>query len=126
MSDENKDFPSERKSVRRVFVVLPLVLLWIGSLVLGVGGAIPYGGSNGALDLFFALTWLFFGWVAFSIASAIVRSFLKAPAREEDDAAKTPESVMVVCAQCRAETPLEESTCIWCEHPLNELPNHAP
>jgi hypothetical protein len=100
--------------VRPAFWLLPLVLLWIASLVLGVGGAVPYGGSNGFLDLFFTLIWAAILYIAYRLARWLLAPLLRLMPLQPTVDDETPRDPMVVCPACQTETPANDPVCQWC------------
>lgn len=100
--------------VRSAFWLLPLVLLWIGSLFFGIGGAVPYGGSNGFLDVFFALTWAAILYAAYRLARWILTPLLHLVPNQIKVNDETPVEPMVMCPACKTETPASNPMCQWC------------
>jgi hypothetical protein len=109
--------------VRRAFWIAVFVCLWVGSLILGITGAIPYGGGGAAIRLWAALTWLFVLWLAFRVVRALLSPFFRSSIGKttESDADVVPESgspksseEMAMCKHCHTETPLTDPNCAWC------------
>lgn len=109
--------------MRRTFWIVLYFCLWIGSLIVGIAGAIPYGGGGGAIQLWAALTWLLILWVAFLIARALLAPIFhlligKATESIVDTGAaiENRQSVdaVAMCKHCHTETPLTDPYCAWC------------
>lgn len=75
--------------VRPAFWLLPLVVLWLVSGLLGIGGALPYGGSNGFLGVFLALTWAAILYAAYRVLGWVMAPLLRSIPRPESKARGT-------------------------------------
>lgn len=109
--------------MRRAFWIVLYVCLWIGSLILGIAGAIPYGGGGGAIQLWAALTWLFVIWLAFLVVRALLTpvfrsSIGKTTESDPDDGPalgnRKSSEAMAMCKHCHTEISLTDPNCAWC------------
>ena len=102
------------------FWVLLLGLLWIGSLIFGLAGAIPYGGGNGALVITAFITWGVIFWVVYQVLGSLFGPILRSKFPEIEASDKAISEPTIICPHCRAETSPKNATCAWCDRPLNE------
>lgn len=101
--------------VRPAFWLLPLVVLWLVSGLLGIGGALPYGGSNGFLGVFLALTWAAILYAAYRVLGWVMAPLLRSIPRPESKAdEERVAEPMVHCPACQTETPASDPVCQWC------------
>lgn len=110
--------------MRRTFWIVLYFCFWIGSLIVSIADAIPYGGSGGgAIKLWIALTGLFIFWVAFLIVRALLapifhllvghatESIVNTGAEIENQQSV---GAVAMCKHCHTETPLTDPYCAWC------------
>lgn len=112
--------------MRRTFWIVLYACLWIGSLIVGIAGAIPYGGGGGAIQLWIALTWLLILWIAFLLVRALLSPIFRllvGKTTEPNVNVDESSEAVAMCKHCHTETPLTEPYCAWCGKKLENEAN---
>lgn len=123
--------------IQKFLFFLLFLIVWLGLWLLGIAGAMPYGGTNAPLKLAIAITWGVLIWVGFKLLSALSGFFIRpsqeanvvagdaALSRAKTVAAET-EQPMILCPNCNTETNANEKLCMWCSKVVGEAVPPGP